>query len=112
MALVQCAANPISPVVFARSLPPPVGYFLVSGTMGNIVIAAAVPFRDPVPAEAMQAAPMEAIDASCLVVIAPLRIRSAIDSAATRPITPDGIPVRGGAGAMTVPLGEVRGREI
>ena len=37
---------------------------------------------------------------------------SAMLCATARPIRPDGIPVRGGAGAMTVPFGFVRGREI
>ena len=32
--------------------------------------------------------------------------------ATARPISPDGMPVRGGAGAITVPRGFVRGREI
>jgi len=31
---------------------------------------------------------------------------------ASFPIIPDGIPVRGGAGAMSVPLGDFRGFEI
>ena len=32
--------------------------------------------------------------------------------AASLPMIPDGIPVRGGDGAMTVPLGDFLGREI
>ena len=32
--------------------------------------------------------------------------------AASLPMIPDGMPVRGGDGVMTVPLGDFRGREI
>ncbi len=39
-------------------------------------------------------------------------LRSAIVAATVRPMTPLGMPVRGGAGAITVPLGLLRGREI
>jgi hypothetical protein len=39
-------------------------------------------------------------------------IRSVIVRATVLPITPDGIPVRGGDGAIRVPLVDFRGREI
>jgi hypothetical protein len=39
-------------------------------------------------------------------------MRSAMVWATARPITPDGIPVRGGAGAIMVPLGLCCGRDI
>ena len=42
----------------------------------------------------------------------PLRIMPALLLATWRPITADGIPVRGGAGAITVPPGLVRWVEI
>jgi len=77
-----------------------------------MVIAAAEPFRSPVPADAMHAAPMWAIDAVWVGAVAPFVIMSAMVSAATRPMIPEGIPVRGGAGAMTVPRGLLRGVEI
>ena len=66
----------------------------------------------PAPADATQAAPMSAIDASWAGRSAPCLIRSTMVSAAVLPMTPDGIPVRGGDGAMTVPLALLRGREI
>lgn len=73
---------------------------------------AAVPSRNPTPAEAIQAAPMEAIEALCIGVVDPFSIISAMFLAANFPIIPDGIPVRGGVGVMSVPLGLVLGREI
>lgn len=39
-------------------------------------------------------------------------MRSTIERAAALAITPDGMPVRGGAGVMSVPLALLRGREI
>ena len=59
----------------------------------------------PAPAEATQAAPMLAIDASWAGRSSPCLIRSTIVSAAVLPMTPDGIPVRGGEGAMTRAVG-------
>ena len=44
--------------------------------------------------------------------VLPRRIMPAMLRATCRPITADGIPVRGGAGAITVPLGLVRWVEI
>ena len=51
---------------------------LVVGTTGNMVIDAAVPLRDPVPAEATHAAPICAIDAVWVGVAAPFSIMSAM----------------------------------
>ena len=45
-------------------------------------------------------------------LVAPLWIMPAMLRATWRPITADGMPVRGGAGEMTVPLGLLRGVEI
>ena len=39
-------------------------------------------------------------------------MRSTIVWATLLPIIPDGMPVRGGEGAIIVPLGVLRGREI
>jgi hypothetical protein len=55
---------------------------------------------------------MWAIDAVWVGAAAPLVIMSAIVSATARPMIPDGIPVRGGAGVMTVPRRLVRGVEM
>src|ERR1035437_4764102 len=109
--LVQCAPSPISPVVSLR-LRPDTGKRAVSGTIGYMVIAAADPVRMPAPAEAMHAAPIDAMDAVCSGAVSPLSIRSAMKWATTRPMTPDGMPVRGGAGEITVPSQLDRGREI
>src|SRR5271166_5522890 len=77
-----------------------------------MVIAAAVPSRTPAPAEAMQAAPIAAMDAVCAGTALPDLIMSVMLRATWRPITADGMPVRGGAGEITVPLGLLRGVEI
>ena len=66
----------------------------------------------PMPAEATHAAPIRAMDASWAGWSRPCRMRSAMVSAAVFPMTPDGMPVRGGDGAMTVPFGDFRGCEI
>src|SRR5487761_2143821 len=80
--------------------------------IGNTVIAAAVPVNTPLPPDAMQAAPCSAMEAVCTLARLPFLIRSAIVSATVRPITPDGMPVRGGAGVIEVPFGVVRGWDI
>ena len=90
---------------------PVCGYFAGSGTTGNMVIAAAEPLRKPVPAEATHAAPMVAIDARWAGA-AGFLMRSRMVSATVLAMTPDGMPVRGGLGVITVPLGLLRGREI
>ena len=77
-----------------------------------MVMDAAVPFRSPAPAEATQAAPMFAIEALCIGVVDPFSIISVMFLAANFPMIPDGIPVRGGVGVISVPLVLVRGREI
>src|SRR5664280_2887148 len=105
------APSPISPDVSFR-LRPDSGKRAKLGTIGYMVMAAAVPVRMPAPADAMQAAPIDAIDAVCRGAVSPRSIRSAMEWATTRPMTPDGMPVRGGAGEMTVPSGVDRGREI
>jgi len=51
---------------------------IVGARRGNIVIDAAVPLRNPAPAEATQAAPISAIDAVWVGVVAPFWIMSAI----------------------------------
>src|SRR5665811_90103 len=60
----------------------------------------------------MHAAPMELMEAVWVGSFAPCWIMSAMLKATWRPMTPEGMPVRGGAGEMTVPLGLFRGREI
>ena len=72
----------------------------------------ALPCRNPDPAEATHAAPMSAIEAVRICAEVPCLIISAMLEAASFPIIPDGIPVRGGDGAMTVPLGVFLGWEI
>src|SRR5208337_219045 len=108
--LIQWPARPSSPDVPAMSRPV-CGYLTGSGTTGNIVIAAAEPLRKPVPAEATHAAPMVAIEARWAAA-AGFLMRSRMVSATVLAMMPDGIPVRGGLGALTVPLGLLRGREI
>jgi hypothetical protein len=55
---------------------------------------------------------MSAIEARCDAVVVPNLMRDTMVNATVLPITPEGMPVRGGAGEITVPLGLVRGREI
>ena len=55
---------------------------------------------------------MSAIEAVWTLPCAPCLMRCAMVCATARPMTPDGMPVRGGAGAITVPFGLVRGRDI
>ena len=71
-----------------------------------------MPLVKPAPAEATQAAPISAIDAVCSGLVALPVIMSAMLCATALPMSPDGMPVRGGAGEMTVPFGLVRGTEI
>src|SRR5487761_1953421 len=111
MYLIQCPARPISPKVSLLERPVP-GKASKSGTTGYIVIDAAVPWKSPAPEDATQAAPIADIDARRAGVVGPDFTRAAIVRAAVLPMTPEGIPVRGGAGVITVPLGLVRGREI
>src|ERR1039458_8997136 len=80
--------------------------------IGYMVIAAADPLRSPVPAEAMHAAPIFAMEAVRSGAWSPWRMRPAMDCATIRPMTPDGIPVRGGAGEITVPFGLFLGSEM
>src|ERR1039457_4603507 len=79
--------------------------------MGYTVIDAAVPVSRCAPADATQAAPISAIDAERVGRSAP-PIMSAMLRATVFPISADGIPVLGGAGAMRVPFGLVCGTEI
>jgi len=74
-------------------------------------MAAAEPLVRPVPADATQAAPMWAMDAGSAGASGSLTRRAMVIAAAL-PITPDGMPVRGGAGAMRVPLGVLCGWEM
>ena len=62
--------------------------------------------------EATHAAPISAIEAWCCGVFDFPLIMSAMFIAQARPMSPDGMPVRGGAGEITVPLGALRGVEI
>ena len=55
---------------------------------------------------------MAAMDAVWAGSVAPWRIMPAMLRATWRPITADGIPVRGGAGEITVPSGLLRGVEM
>ena len=55
---------------------------------------------------------MSDIDAVLMVAVAPLLIRAAMFEAASLPMIPDGMPVRGGEGVINVPFGDVRGCEI
>ena len=64
------------------------------------------------PVDATQAAPSVASDAPWVASGRPVRIMSAIEAATTRPMIAEGMPVRGGAGAIAVPPGDWRGREI
>ena len=70
-----------------------------------------MPLNGLAPAEAMQAAPISAIDAVRVGASAPA-IMSTTLLATALPIIAEGIPVRGGAGAITVPFGLLRGTEI
>jgi hypothetical protein len=79
--------------------------------MGNTVMAAAVPVNGFAPAEATQAAPIFGHRRVCVGAVAP-RIMSTTLRATALPIIADGMPVRGGAGAMSAPLGLVIGREM
>ena len=87
------------------------GVALEVGTIGKTVIEAAVRVNGLAPAEATQAAPISAIEAVWVGASAP-RIMSTMLLATALPIIAEGIPVRGGAGAMTVPFGLLRGTEI
>ena len=69
---------------------------------------AAVPLKICEPVDATQAAPISAIDASWVGFEAPF-IMSQILMATAFPVPADGIPVRGGAGLMGVPFGELIG---
>ena len=64
------------------------------------------------PAETIHAAPILPIEALCLKSVRPLLIRSARFKAMIFTVTPDGIPVRGGAGVMSIPLGLFMGFDI
>ena len=77
-----------------------------------MVIEAADPRLSPDPAEATQAAPISAIDADAAVAPGPPLMSSRILRIAVLPMIPDGIPVRGGEGAISVPFGDLRGFEI
>ena len=55
---------------------------------------------------------MSLIEAVWVGAVAPFWIMSVMLRATSRPMIPEGMPVRGGAGAITVPFGLVRGREI
>jgi hypothetical protein len=55
---------------------------------------------------------MSAIDADRTGAEAPSLIMAEMLVAASFPMIPDGMPVRGGDGVMTVPLGDFRGFEI
>ncbi len=63
-----------------------------------MVIEAAVPLKIFAPADAMQAAPIFAMDADRLGFSALPRIMSVILNAISRAITHVGMPVRGGVG--------------
>ena len=73
---------------------------------------AAEPRFNPDPADATQAAPISDIDADATAAPEPLLMSSRILRIAAFPMIPDGIPVRGGEGAMRVPFGDFRGLEI
>jgi hypothetical protein len=55
---------------------------------------------------------MSANEAVCTEAEAPPLIIAAMFVAANFPMMPDGMPVRGGEGAMTVPAGDFLGSEI
>jgi hypothetical protein len=55
---------------------------------------------------------MSAIEAVRICAESPCPIISEIFVAASLPMIPDGMPVRGGDGAITVPPGDFLGREI
>ncbi len=71
-----------------------------------------MPLQTLAPADATHAAPIVASDAECVGFVAPFVIMSTMLSATVRPMIPDGMPVRGGAGAITVPFFDLRGREM
>src|SRR5450759_187143 len=77
--------------------------------MGNIVIDAAVPLRNPAPAEATHPAHL---GHRGRMGRRRGTLLAHVGDAPRDLATPEGIPVRGGAGEMTVPLALVRGREI
>ena len=66
-------------------------------------MVAADPLSKCAPVDATQAAPIFAMDAVCVGASAPL-IMSQILLATAMAIAAEGIPVRGGAGLMGVPL--------
>ena len=73
---------------------------------------AADPRRKPEPADATHAAPISDIEAEDTCALAPFFMSSRMLIIAVFPIIPDGIPVRGGDGAINVPLGDLRGFDI
>lgn len=72
--------------------------------MGYIVIETAVPFSALAPADAIHAAPIFDMDAFRTGFSASPFIISTMLKATSLPITPDGIPVRGGVGEIGVPF--------
>ena len=80
--------------------------------IGYIVIDTAVPLKNPVPAEAIQAAPILASDASLVGWSLFPFIMSIILYATCLAITPEGIPVLGGVGKIGVPFGLEAGFDI
>lgn len=73
---------------------------------------AADPLLRPDPAEATHAAPISDIEADATEADAPFFINSRMLKIAVLPMIPDGIPVRGGDGAINVPFGDLRGLDI
>ena len=67
-------------------------------------MVAAEPLVMPNPADTIQAAPILAIEALCFNLCSPFFTKFTMFKATTLPDTPDGIPVRGGAGKIAVPF--------
>ena len=72
----------------------------------------AEPLVAPNPAEATQAAPIFPREPRCGVMILPASMLSIILSATSLAVIPDGIPVLGGAGKISVPFGDFLGFEM
>lgn len=71
-----------------------------------------LPFNNPNPVEAIHAAPKLPKDTLCGVTILPAFTDSIMFSATNFAVMPEGMPVRGGAGNISVPLALFRGFEI
>ena len=76
------------------------------------MIVTAEPLVNPNPEDATQAAPIFPKEPRCGVIISPFLILSMIFSATNLAVIPDGIPVLGGAGKISVPFGDFLGLEI